>query len=64
MKIYQKTKSVNLTSPEAVKLANELAELEDRRVNQSACILFVNAARAKLARLKKKNKQGCSVGQG
>ena len=53
--MYRKTKSVNLTFPEAVRLANELAKIEDRRVNDSACRLFIEAAKRKISRLKKKN---------
>ena len=54
MIIYKKTKSVNLTLKEAVKLANQIARIENRRVNESASMLFINAARVKLARMKKK----------
>ena len=49
----RKTKTVNLTNQLAVELANKLADLEDRRVHDSATRLFIQAARAKISRLKR-----------
>ena len=47
--MYKVTKSVNLTHPDAIRLANELAEKEDRRVHDSASRLFIKAAKRELA---------------
>ena len=42
------------TYSEVIRLANELAELEERHVHDSAARLFIRAARAKIARLTKR----------
>lgn len=47
-------KTVTISDAKAIELANELAQIEERKPTDSVTRLFVKSARSKLARLKRK----------
>lgn len=50
----RKVKEIRISDTTAIALANKLAELEGRRVHDSATRLLIRAARGKITRLKRK----------